>query len=169
MTPCWGCRTCYGLLMLLPQSEAFKTLHTRLHSVPTQALLHMGPSREAMPGADPSAEGGPLQAQGLIDSFKACLVRNWVCLLMPRACAGRGSAACLSLQEQHTTDEEARRRSADPGELAWCKPACCAARCPGDKRVLPADWGQGPEEAPPLGPRTRRNSETSLPQAPSSQ
>ena len=31
----------YALLMLLPQSEAFKTLHARLHSVPTVTLLKM--------------------------------------------------------------------------------------------------------------------------------
>ena len=31
----------YGLLMLLPQSDAFKTLHARLHSVPTVALLQI--------------------------------------------------------------------------------------------------------------------------------
>ena len=31
----------YGLLMLLPQSDAFTTLHARLHSVPTMALLKL--------------------------------------------------------------------------------------------------------------------------------
>ncbi len=31
----------YGLLMLLPQSTAFKTLHARLHSVPALALLQL--------------------------------------------------------------------------------------------------------------------------------
>ncbi len=35
------CRCMYGLLMLLPQSDAFKTLHARLHSVPTMALLKL--------------------------------------------------------------------------------------------------------------------------------
>lgn len=35
------CRCMYGLLMLLPQSDAFKTLHARLHSVPTMALLQL--------------------------------------------------------------------------------------------------------------------------------
>ncbi|KAA6422218.1 MAG: VAC14 protein [Trebouxia sp. A1-2] len=34
-------RCMYGLLMLLPQSDAFKTLHARLHSVPTMALLKL--------------------------------------------------------------------------------------------------------------------------------
>lgn len=34
-------RSMYALLMLLPQSEAFKTLHARLHSVPTVTLLKM--------------------------------------------------------------------------------------------------------------------------------
>jgi hypothetical protein len=36
-----ACRSMYALLMLLPQSEAFKTLHARLHSVPTVTLLKM--------------------------------------------------------------------------------------------------------------------------------
>lgn len=35
------CRSMYGLLMLLPQSTAFKTLHARLHSVPALALLQL--------------------------------------------------------------------------------------------------------------------------------
>lgn len=34
-------RCMYGLLMLLPQSDAFKMLHARLHSVPTLALLQL--------------------------------------------------------------------------------------------------------------------------------
>lgn len=34
-------RAMYGLLMLLPQSSAFKTLHARLHSVPTLALMQL--------------------------------------------------------------------------------------------------------------------------------
>ena len=31
----------YGLLQLLPQSDAFKTLSARLHSAPTVPLLHL--------------------------------------------------------------------------------------------------------------------------------
>ena len=42
--PCVSCRAMYGLLMLLPQSDAFKTLHARLHSVPTVALLQIDSS-----------------------------------------------------------------------------------------------------------------------------
>ena len=66
--------------MLLPQSEAFKTLHARLASVPTQALLQLGPGRQAAqdPGADPSAEGGPLDCEALVHSFRACLVGAWL-------------------------------------------------------------------------------------------
>ena len=53
-------RSMYALLMLLPQSEAFKTLHARLHSVPTVTLLKMDsqpPSSSSAPaagGAQPS-------------------------------------------------------------------------------------------------------------------
>ena len=57
----------YALLMLLPQSEAFKTLHARLHSVPTVTLLKMdGQPPPHAPSAawdSPSSarprEGGP--------------------------------------------------------------------------------------------------------------
>jgi len=34
-------RACYGLLMLLPQSSAFRTLHARLHAAPPHALLQL--------------------------------------------------------------------------------------------------------------------------------
>lgn len=44
----------YALLMLLPQSEAFKTLHARLHSVPTVTLLKMD-SQPPTQGASPKA------------------------------------------------------------------------------------------------------------------
>ena len=48
----------YGLLMLLPQSDAFKTLHARLHSVPTMALLKLegglGPLQDLGPPSQPS-------------------------------------------------------------------------------------------------------------------
>lgn len=39
----------YGLLMLLPQSTAFKTLHARLHSVPSLALLQLEQHSQAVP------------------------------------------------------------------------------------------------------------------------
>ena len=44
-------RAMYGLLMLLPQGDAFRTLQTRL-SVPTLALLSLGE------GAPPAAAAG---------------------------------------------------------------------------------------------------------------
>lgn len=50
-------RSLYALLMLLPQSDAFKTLHARLHSVPPMALLHPASApadaRPARPPPDP--------------------------------------------------------------------------------------------------------------------
>ena len=47
----------YGLLQLLPQSDAFKTLHARLHSAPTLALLSLqSPSGR-------SSDGAPLPTQ----------------------------------------------------------------------------------------------------------
>ena len=57
-----GRRSMYALLMLLPQSEAFKTLHARLHSVPTVTLLKMDgqPPPHAPTAAwdSPSLRGG---------------------------------------------------------------------------------------------------------------
>ena len=47
----------YGLLQLLPQSDAFKTLHARLHSAPTLALL----SLQSQSGR--SSDGAPLPNQ----------------------------------------------------------------------------------------------------------
>ena len=52
----------YGLLMLLPQSDAFKTLHARLHSVPTMALLKLeagwGASQDSGLSTQPSVSPG---------------------------------------------------------------------------------------------------------------
>jgi len=50
-------RSMYGLLQLLPQSDAFKTLHARLHSAPTLALLSL-----QSPGKG-SSDGAPLPSQ----------------------------------------------------------------------------------------------------------
>lgn len=61
-------RSMYALLMLLPQSEAFKTLHARLHSVPTVTLLKMDsqPPSASTPGAawDGEALPGPDSRRG---------------------------------------------------------------------------------------------------------
>lgn len=44
------CRAMYGLLQLLPQSDAFRTLQARLHAAPTAALLALAPAMQP-PGA----------------------------------------------------------------------------------------------------------------------
>lgn len=51
----------YALLMLLPQSEAFKTLHARLHSVPTVTLLKM--DGQPPPHAPSAAWDSPSRAR----------------------------------------------------------------------------------------------------------
>ena len=48
----------YGLLMLLPQSNAFKTLHARLHAIPTMALLKLDGSLAAAEASGFQANGG---------------------------------------------------------------------------------------------------------------
>lgn len=55
-----ACRSMYGLLMLLPQSTAFKTLHARLHSVPALALLQLDQcsSPGGAPAESSAAEAG---------------------------------------------------------------------------------------------------------------
>ena len=62
------CRTCYGILMLLPQSDAFKTLATRLHSVPVQALQQL----DAASGQSIQAGQASLDQSALISTFKRC-------------------------------------------------------------------------------------------------
>ena len=61
-------RTCYGILMLLPQSDAFKTLATRLHSVPVHALQQLDPSsrHSGQPGQASLDQGA------LISTFRRC-------------------------------------------------------------------------------------------------
>lgn len=55
-------RSLYGLLMLLPQSAAFKTLHARLHSVPTLALLQLEVSPDS--GTPKGQNGSPVAVEG---------------------------------------------------------------------------------------------------------
>ena len=79
-------RAMYGLLALLPQSNAFRTLHTRLQSIPTIALMQLEDlsQRQAQGGAGSSggeaaeaaAAAGPRSAawadfDSLLDSFCA--------------------------------------------------------------------------------------------------
>ena len=51
----------YGLLMLLPQSDAFKMLHARLSSVPTMALLKLENGSDPLkePDVASQASGSP--------------------------------------------------------------------------------------------------------------
>lgn len=58
------CRALYGLLMLLPQSNAFKMLQARLHSVPVAVLLQLEATappdgRSAKAGASGSGRDAP--------------------------------------------------------------------------------------------------------------
>ena len=88
------CRSLYGLLMLLPQSAAFKTLHARLHSVPTLALLQLEQSGGAGKGgrfsgkrvdAQPSSSFNQhLDYEALLATFR----RRQVSFLGPCQAAG---------------------------------------------------------------------------------
>lgn len=57
-------RAMYGLLMLLPQGDAFKTLHARLHGVPTLALLQLEDNAAAAAAAAGSSGGGRSSSHG---------------------------------------------------------------------------------------------------------
>ena len=46
----------YGLLALLPQSDAFRTLHARLNSIPTLALLQLDDPNSPAPSKDRRAK-----------------------------------------------------------------------------------------------------------------
>jgi Vacuolar protein 14 C-terminal Fig4p binding len=55
-------RAMYSLLMLCPQSRAFHTLHARLSSIPTLALLKLNDAPSAPPADEPEgADGGAVQ------------------------------------------------------------------------------------------------------------
>ena len=120
-------RALYALLMLLPQSDAFKTLHARLHSVPPLALLHpnpnpasplgRGPASAAEPGAGrPSQAGAAPDGAGASDNGVA----------RDRGPSGSGGrvyegriefgpllALFRARQQAHAEDEEARRAAAN--------------------------------------------------------
>lgn len=89
-------RSMYGLLMLLPQSTAFKTLHARLHSVPALALLQLDQHSTAA-----SSERGNIDQK---DAPASCPFKHLV-----------DYPAMLSqfrqLQESHVEEEEARNLS----------------------------------------------------------
>lgn len=85
-------RCMYGLLMLLPQSDAFKMLHARLHSVPTLALLQL----EVDGGSSGKGRNGRGKASkhidygGLLQWFVELQVWGEVGMLyvvLPAACA----------------------------------------------------------------------------------
>ena len=50
----------YGLLALLPQSDAFRTLHARLNSIPTLALLQLEDPNGPLATSKASREAKPL-------------------------------------------------------------------------------------------------------------
>ena len=50
----------YGLLALLPQSDAFRTLHARLNSIPTLALLQLEDPNSPAPPSSRSSKTKPL-------------------------------------------------------------------------------------------------------------
>ena len=76
--------------MVLPQSDAFKTLATRLHSVPVQALQQLSAPSEGQQ----QSKGAIWDQHALISTFRGCQVRT-------ASCRGRGrlqtQAACTEL------------------------------------------------------------------------
>ena len=129
------CRALYGLLMLLPQSAAFKTLHARLHSVPTLALLQLEQSGAAGKGSRFSGKRGDAQPSSSFNQhldYEALLAlfrRRQVSSLGPR----QVGVMCLPLiwvpplQEEHVEAEERRKGNIDIGEGSTAGGFLCVA------------------------------------------
>ena len=66
------CRSMYGLLQLLPQSDAFKTLHARLQSAPTMPLLHLNNLSTSQ-----SAASQPAASEATTSAPVASVRRKW--------------------------------------------------------------------------------------------
>lgn len=86
----------YGLLQLLPQSDAFRTLHARLHAAPTAALLQLSPPHSGTgngtPGKSPAETAAAKQIG--FDRLLAHFVQR---------------------QEEHAREEEQRCTQSDSG------------------------------------------------------
>lgn len=74
----------YGLLQLLPQSDAFRTLHARLHAAPTAALLQLSPPPSSTGNGAPGKSPAEVQARHQESS----------CLFMLH-CTTQGEAAVI--------------------------------------------------------------------------
>ncbi|CAL8466856.1 g6392 [Coccomyxa elongata] len=90
----------YALLMLLPQSEAFKTLHARLHSVPTVTLLKMD-SQPPTQGASPRAprEATPRRSQECQPDNRSRDDMNGVWKQISTASSASSNASCTGGSE----------------------------------------------------------------------
>ena len=127
MTRWQWCRALYALLMLLPQSDAFKTLHARLHSVPPLALLHpnpdpasLGPGRAstAEPSAGRTSQEAPDVSTAAVDEAGASSNGGAQDRGLSRSGSRGGEgrvefgpllALFRARQQAHAEDEEARR------------------------------------------------------------
>lgn len=90
-------RAMYGLLMLLPQSNAFRTLHARLSSIPTLALMQLD-GRSSMGGAGPVPVSAHASANETWADFPSLL------------------KVFVERQQLHA-DEEERQKAMPPGGL----------------------------------------------------
>ncbi|KAK9844103.1 hypothetical protein WJX81_004529 [Elliptochloris bilobata] len=128
-------RALYALLMLLPQSDAFKTLHARLHSVPPMALLHPNPDPD--PAVEPhrisrATHGlaAPDISAAMADGIGATPSSNGGARDRGGEASGSGGpgsderidfgpllALFRARQQAHADDEEARRSSANDANV----------------------------------------------------
>lgn len=89
----------YGLLMLLPQSSAFKTLSARLQSVPAVTLLQLESVVTQQEQQTGVSKGGKQQQQQQQQQAQQQQWADWGELL----------AGFVARQEAHAADEERRR------------------------------------------------------------
>jgi len=99
-------RSMYGLLMLLPQSTAFKTLHARLHSVPALALLQL---EQCCPSSAGGEAAGTSGREPEVSTFKHHVDYPSMLILFRQ------------LQEKHVEAEEGRMLASKSDEQTFRK------------------------------------------------
>jgi vacuole morphology and inheritance protein 14 len=159
---------CYGLLMLLPQSSAFQTLHARLHAAPTLALLQLDQAAAAAAALGGAGDGG-----GGASAAAGAAARPWrrrsagAASPGPWAPFGQLLAGFSARQEEHIAAEEQRRERGggggrDAGEVDATgrrgEPAAALQQQGGDVPAAAGDAAGGvPAGGAPAGMSPRRS------------
>ncbi|KXZ45904.1 hypothetical protein GPECTOR_49g488 [Gonium pectorale] len=128
-------RALYGLLMLLPQCNAFRMLNTRLQAVPTLQLLQLGSpgpataadtSSSAPAGSTPTSAASWADFDSLLATFRTAQLRQYESYVQQRrpppllavGAAGPGVTLAASV-----TDRPTVQSTADTGGVPYVVPA----------------------------------------------